>query len=235
MSKPAKLLLLTESRLTAQAFAAMLQGKTDLEWLDWISASGAVFHPLLKTADLLIFDFEGLGPAALDRIAEIRDAVPGPRRLAIGVWSENAAVDAIAAGAQSIAMRHEPVDSVFAIIQQTLRGQTVCGPRVMAKVFSRIGELSRAQRREISHEISGGSSTGGAAQALSCRERQVLELLAEGLRNKEIAKRLDIAFSTAKNHVQNILEKLQVNTRLEAIRLACEHGLVDIPMPWQSA
>ena len=70
---------------------------------------------------------------------------------------------------------------------------------------------------------------------LSPRERQVLDLLAHGLRNKEIASRLGIAFSTAKNHVQRLMEKLEAGNRKDAIRRACERGLIEFDLPWQSA
>jgi PAS domain S-box-containing protein len=65
------------------------------------------------------------------------------------------------------------------------------------------------------------------ADELTDREQEVLALLAQGLNTNDIAKSLSISSSTVRNHVQNILNKLQVHSRLEAVAYAFEHGLVD--------
>jgi two-component system nitrate/nitrite response regulator NarL len=64
------------------------------------------------------------------------------------------------------------------------------------------------------------------AQDLTDREREVLSLLAQGHSTREIAQALSISYSTARNHIQNILHKLNVHSRLEAVAYAYEHGLV---------
>jgi DNA-binding NarL/FixJ family response regulator len=66
----------------------------------------------------------------------------------------------------------------------------------------------------------------GTAAELTDREREVLTLLAQGLRTRDIAEYLSISPSTARNHVQNVLHKLNVHSRLEAVSYAFEHGLV---------
>ena len=71
------------------------------------------------------------------------------------------------------------------------------------------------------------ASTQSLADELTDREREVLSLLAQGLNTHDIAKSLSISSSTVRNHVQNILNKLQVHSRLEAVAYAFEHGLVD--------
>jgi len=71
------------------------------------------------------------------------------------------------------------------------------------------------------------TSTESLADELTDREREVLSLLAQGLNTHDIAKSLSISSSTVRNHVQNILNKLQVHSRLEAVAYAFEHGLVD--------
>lgn len=71
------------------------------------------------------------------------------------------------------------------------------------------------------------TSAGPLAEELTEREREVLALLAQGLNTHDIAKSLSISSSTVRNHVQNILNKLQVHSRLEAVAYAFEHGLID--------
>jgi DNA-binding NarL/FixJ family response regulator len=65
------------------------------------------------------------------------------------------------------------------------------------------------------------------APGLTSRERQVLRLLIQGASNKDVAKRLDIRSNTVRTHVQNLLAKLRVHTRLEAVTLAIRAGLID--------
>ena len=69
-------------------------------------------------------------------------------------------------------------------------------------------------------------SAKSPTQSLTAREREVLALLAQGLSTRDIAQTLSISSSTARNHVQNILHKLNVHSRLEAVAYAFEHGLV---------
>jgi DNA-binding NarL/FixJ family response regulator len=66
---------------------------------------------------------------------------------------------------------------------------------------------------------------------LTTREREILELIAEGLTNGDIAARLLISVNTARNHVQNILAKLDAHSKLEALSIANRHGLLGRPQP----
>ncbi|MEJ2559257.1 MAG: LuxR C-terminal-related transcriptional regulator [Anaerolineae bacterium] len=71
------------------------------------------------------------------------------------------------------------------------------------------------------------TSIGSPAKDLTGREREVLSLLAQGLSTRDIAQTLSISPSTTRNHVQNILHKLHVHSRLEAVAYAFEHGLIN--------
>jgi DNA-binding CsgD family transcriptional regulator len=64
---------------------------------------------------------------------------------------------------------------------------------------------------------------------LTAREREILELIAEGLTNGAIAKRLFISVNTVRNHVQNVLAKLDAHSKLEALSIAIRNGLIDPP------
>jgi PAS domain S-box-containing protein len=71
------------------------------------------------------------------------------------------------------------------------------------------------------------ASTDSSAKELTDREREVLSLLAQGLSTRDIAQALSISLSTTRNHIQNILHKLHVHSRLEAVAYAFEHGLIN--------
>ena len=90
--------------------------------------------------------------------------------------------------------------------------------------------MSRIEKR-LPHEPRSGPGTGAGfgPASLTPREREVAALVAEGLSNGEIAKRLFISENTVKNHVRNILEKLQLHSRMEAVMYAVREKLLDIP------
>lgn len=90
--------------------------------------------------------------------------------------------------------------------------------------------LSASERlqEEDGHQIISSTPTEPQADGLTAREWQVLELLAQGLSTNEIANTLTISPSTVRNHVQSVLEKLEVHSRLEAIAYAYQHGMIEI-------
>ncbi len=94
----------------------------------------------------------------------------------------------------------ELIDAVLSVG----RGETFCSPQIIGSTFRRFAELTAARR-----------TNGAATPAVSLREREIVELIDRGLSNKEIATRLHIGLATVKNHVHNILEKLQVARRGE--------------------
>ena len=85
------------------------------------------------------------------------------------------------------------------------------------KLLDEFKQLSRADRQQV------------PSPRLTDRELEVLKLVAQGLNNREIAKRLFISENTVKNHVRNILEKLQLHSRMEAVMYAVREKLLDIP------
>ena len=95
-------------------------------------------------------------------------------------------------------------------VQLVMRGEAVCPPRLAYSMFSRLTELSRECQR----------SKRADALALTPREMEVLQLIAEGLSNQLIADRLSLSIYTVKNHVHHVLDKLQVKRRAEAVEHA---------------
>lgn len=90
-----------------------------------------------------------------------------------------------------------------------------------------LGAAKRLQENVAASPTTLPPTAGSLAQDLTDREREVLSLLAQGLSTRDIAQSLSISPSTARNHAQNILQKLRVHSRLEAVAYAFEHGLVN--------
>jgi two-component system, NarL family, nitrate/nitrite response regulator NarL len=117
--------------------------------------------------------------------------------------------------------RDGSVEDVVAAIKAAARGDVHCSPRIAGSLFRRIAAMSADRSRR--------SGSG----ALTARETQILKLIQEGMSNKMISRTLGIGLATVKNHVHNILLKLGIQRRAEAISLlhesASEKGGRNVP------
>jgi DNA-binding NarL/FixJ family response regulator len=114
-------------------------------------------------------------------------------------------LDCAEAGAAGYVPADASLDDLVVAIERIAREELFCSPRVAAQLFRRMSDRSEGSMPHMA-----------AARTLTIRERQVLDLIRQGLANKEIADRLSIAEPTVKTHVHNLLEKLNVSTRAQA-------------------
>jgi two-component system, NarL family, nitrate/nitrite response regulator NarL len=144
-------------------------------------------------------------------------AAPEVKVVALAVPEVERDVVAVAeAGAAGYVPREGSIEDLVAVVESVERGELVCSPKIAATLFRRVGALARDRGLE---PIDG---------RLTARELDVMRLIEEGLSNKEIANALSIELATVKNHVHNILEKLNVNRRSEAAARARRHGLLNL-------
>jgi DNA-binding NarL/FixJ family response regulator len=127
-----------------------------------------------------------------------------------------AALDALGAGASAISPPSADLGEIVATIRMVAEGLVVFPQQLLAVLLSR-AEISNGQLHEADKDHH---------PRLSKREIAVLTAMTDGLSNKEIARRLEISFHTAKFHVASILEKLEVETRTEAVFKAAQLGIV---------
>ncbi len=120
-------------------------------------------------------------------------------------------VGAVQAGAQGYLLKGAPREELFHAIRVIARGGSLLSPVVAARLLERIANPAEPEREQLTE-----------------REREVLQLLAQGLPNKAIATRLGIRERTAKFHVSTIMAKLGATNRLEAVRLAVQQGLAEL-------
>ena len=119
--------------------------------------------------------------------------------------------DAIEAGAKGCLLKDASREELFKAVRAVSRGDSLIDPSVAARVLNRFAQLSRESAPQ---------------ELLSERERQVLDLLAKGSANKEIAASLSLSESTIKTHVANIFQKLEVNDRTSAVTQALQRGII---------
>jgi DNA-binding NarL/FixJ family response regulator len=134
-----------------------------------------------------------------------RGAIPEPetKLVAIGA-AEHEAVAWVEAGVSGFVPPEASLEDAIAALERVANGEFVAPPQVTAHLAGRLRRLASKSQESIPEE------------QLTAREREVLDLVGEGLSNKEIARRLSIQEQTAKNHVHHMLVKLGVNRRVEA-------------------
>ncbi len=146
--------------------------------------------------------------------------MPYVRIVILTVSEEDASLfEAIKAGARGYLLKRIAPEELFEMVRAASRGEAPISPRTAGRL---VEEFSR---------LTGRVSTPDPAMGLSARELEVLGLVAQGLSNKQVGARLFISENTVRNHLRNILEKLHLHTRVEAVAFAVRQGLVKEPDP----
>lgn len=158
-----------------------------------------------EPADVILLDT--VPPDADLQIRALLAVLPDARVLALTVPNRESEILAVAeAGIAGFVTSDASVAELVAAIESVSRGESLCSPSVVAALMRRLASLAR--------------SWADPTEPLTMREREILELIDEGLSNKQIAQRLRIELPTVKNHVHHILGKLGVQRRTEAAALA---------------
>lgn len=226
MSPPIRAFLVLDHRLLADAFTAALKSS---ERVDLVGISTDPLTELAElesdSLDVLLIDSSLGRESALEVVRRASELMPMVKILPLGLELEEDILAFIEAGTSGYVTHEASIDELIRTIESVHHGEAPCSPQIAASVFARVVELvkrrSQRQGRRLPEHV-----------RLTSREHEVLDLVAAGLQNKEIASRLHITLPTVKNHVHRILEKLQVRRRREAIRLAYENGLLAEDPPW---
>jgi len=212
------------SRLLRESLALVLNQQATMTVVG-TAANVKEVRPMLAqakaTPEVIVLDFGLPTRDGLAHAREISDAIPLPLILMIGVSElESDILACCEAGATGYLPREASVKDLIDHVRAVAAGETPCSPKVAAFLFSRLRERARELQR----------LRALGPVRLTRRELQVIGLIEEGLSNKEIATRLEIETQTVKNHVHNILEKLELGGRQDAVRYARERGLLPFPL-----
>jgi len=166
--------------------------------------------------DVVLMDLHLPGMNGIEAIRRLALLAPSVRVLVISGSAEDRDVmEAILAGARGYILKTAPVQEIAAGIRAAAEGASILSPVVAAHLLDHVRENAPSLRL--------GSDPVGQ---LTPRELEVLRLMAQGLENSEIARELVISTRTARNHVASILEKLQMQNRIQAAVYAVRHGVV---------
>lgn len=199
---PISLVVVTDVRLYREGLSGVLGRREDLVIVGEASNLDAAV-PLVESTrpDVVVLDIASRESLATARA--ISRAAPGVRIVAFAVEEGDGNIFACAeAGIAAWVTCEASVDDLVATIEGVQRGELVCSARSAASMFRRLASMTAASR-----PIGDSPLTG--------REQEIVELLERGLSNKQIARHLTIEVATVKNHVHNILGKLNVARRAE--------------------
>ena len=214
--RPIRVLLVDDHEIVRRGLAVFLDGFDDMELVGQAEDGDEAvqrcreLNPDVVLMDLVMPRMDG--PTA---IRAIRAQNPKVKVVALTTFRDNELVhDTLQAGAVGYLYKDASVDDLADAIRRAHLGNTiVLSPQAAESLL----ELIDASARKADP----------ARPELSAREREVLALLVEGLTNRQIAHRLHVSESTAKQYVRSILSKLQVGSRTEAVAMAVQHRLLD--------
>jgi two-component system NarL family response regulator len=170
--------------------------------------------------DVVLMDVRMPRRSGIEATVELKDLLPHVKILMLTISDDEADLfDAIKAGASGYLLKEISIEEVAEAVRSVAAGQSRISPTMASKLLTEFAVMSRREE---------GEPERVPAPLLTDREMQVLRLVAEGLGNKDIAKRLFISENTVKNHIRNILEKLHLHSRMEAVVYAVREKLLEI-------
>ncbi len=210
-----KILLADDHPLFRSGIKLLLQRQKDLDVVGEAS-DGAECVKLAKKLkpDLVLLDLHMEGVGGLEALPLLKQEIPDAYVLMLTV-SEDAEnlIEALKLGASGYLLKNIETDFLLDSIRRAANGESVMSPQMAANLANaiRLEKKVTSEKEEVPH--------------LSPRETQIIQLIAKGESNKEIARKLDIAESTVKIHVQGILRKLNLTSRVQAAIYAIDHNL----------
>jgi len=203
-----RVLLVNEMRLVSNVIASVLEDEPDIKVVGR-AASVDEALALATESDVVLVSTRLPDSGALKLTSAIAEADPSVKVLVLGLGeSKERVLRYVEAGADGYVLKNDSVDDLLRHIRAAQRGKALVSPKIAAALMSRVTELA-----QLFAEIESGLSESAD---LTPREREILELIGQGLTNQQIADRLIIEVGTVKNHVHSILQKLDVSSREDA-------------------
>lgn len=222
MNDTISLVLIDDNRLLREGLARLIREQPDFTIL---AASADAEEAMARVREakpnVVLLDFGLEGHDSLALTTTVRRDVPEAKVIILGLLPiEEDVASYVRAGASGFIMRDATFEDFVRTIRSVVEGSVVLPPQLTGSLFSQIAR----------HAMGRGAPRELVAVRLTQRERQVIDLIAEGLANKDIAARLHIAIHTVKSHVHNVLEKLALHSRLEVAAYSRNQGDWRAPM-----
>jgi DNA-binding NarL/FixJ family response regulator len=208
--RPIRLLIADDHPVFRQGLRAMLESTEQFEVVgDAADGDEAVARTLELKPDVVLMDLRMPGLNGIDATRRILEHRPGVGVLVLTMFEDDDSVfAAMRAGARGYLLKGSEQDEVLRAIRSIASGEAIFGPAIASRLIAYFS-----------------SANATAFPELTEREREVLELIAQGKNNQAIAAELVLSLKTVRNHVSNIFNKLQVTDRAGAIVKAREAGM----------
>ncbi|CUU59988.1 DNA-binding response regulator [Frankia sp. CcI49] len=219
-ANPIRVLIVDDHALFRRGLEMVLAQEVDIEVVgEAADGSEAVTMAAEMAPDIVLMDVRMPRRGGIDATSAIKEKVPSAKIVMLTISDEEADLfDAIKAGAMGYLLKEISIDEVAADIRAVYNGQSLISPSMASKLLSEFAAMIKTKddRPQL------------PTPRLTDREMEVLRLVAKGLNNRDIAKQLYISENTVKNHIRNILEKLQLHSRMEAVVYAVREKLLEI-------
>jgi two-component system NarL family response regulator len=217
---PIRVLVVDDHALFRRGLEMVLAQEPDIEVVGEASdGAEALAKAMDTTPDIVLMDVRMPKRGGIDACTAIKDAVPSTNVIMLTISDEEADLyDAIKAGATGYLLKEISIEEVASAIRAVYGGQSLISPSMASKLLSEFASMIK--RSDDRQQV--------PAPRLTDREMEVLKLVAKGMNNRDIAKELFISENTVKNHIRNILEKLQLHSRMEAVVYAVREKLLEI-------
>lgn len=217
---PIRVLVVDDHALFRRGLEIVLAQEDDIEV---VGEAGDGAEAVEKTGNLLpdivLMDIRMPRRGGIDACRAIKDVVPSARIIMLTISDEEADLyEAIKAGATGYLLKEISIEEVADAVRAVAGGQSLISPSMASKLLTEFASMIK--KEDEKQQV--------PAPRLTDRELEVLKLVARGLNNRDIAKQLFISENTVKNHVRNILEKLQLHSRMEAVVYAVREKLLEI-------
>jgi DNA-binding NarL/FixJ family response regulator len=211
------LLLVDDQSLFREALKTLLSVQDDFEVVGEASNGEEALRIAIQVKPQVVL--MDLRMPVLDGVTatrRFREQLPNCRIIALTTFDEDEMVfDALRAGAIGYLLKDVPSEKLYEAIRAAAKGEYALSPSVTAKVITEFSRMAKPNR--VAEPL---------AEPLSRRELEILGLVATGASNKEIADKLVLSEGTVKNHLSNILAKLEVRDRAQAVLKAKEFGII---------
>lgn len=218
MAQPAdvtRVLVVDDHEMFSEALELLLGRQPDVELVGSARDAAEAMDMLHHDPDVVLMDLDMPGTDGIEATRQIRERIPGAKIVLLtAIQSPEVIAEALSAGACGYVPKTRAVDDLMDVVRRAAAGEIVLPERDLAAVLAQLG---------------GNGNKVSAAEAalarLTPRENEILRALADGNTTSQVADSLGISALTVQSHVKNILAKLGVHSKIEAVTLAWRFGL----------
>jgi DNA-binding NarL/FixJ family response regulator len=208
MTSPTRCLAVDDHPTVRQGLGLMFGGADDLELVGTVESGEQVLDAVVDLdPEVVIVDVRLPGIDGISAVKRIAQAAPGVKTVVFSAYGDKRLLsDAIVAGARGYVMKGSPPEDLLRAVRTVTTGKPFVDPSLSPTLLM---------------------ATGAADAPLSEREREILQLLAEGLHTEEVARRIGLSTETVKSDTKRAIQKLEADTRVHAVAIALRQAIIE--------